>query len=63
MGRPGVREESKTAGFLLTQRTVTRGKDMICESNWKLRQAVGNIRCHFENQVLTIANVPRLPGA
>lgn len=36
----------------LPQRVVPGSKDLICESNWKLRQAVGNSRCHLENRVL-----------
>lgn len=47
----------------LLQRVVTRSKDIIRESNWKLRQAIGNIRCHLENQVLRITNAHRVPGA
>lgn len=63
MGRTGVREESERAGFLSPRKAVTRSKDIICESNWKLRQATGNIRCLLENQVLMIANAHGVPGA
>lgn len=64
MGWTGVRVElGKNQVSYLLQRVITRSKDIICESNWKLRQAVGNIRCHLENQVLTIANAHRVPGA
>lgn len=29
---------------------------MICETNSKLEQAIGNNRCYLQNKVLTIAN-------